>query len=456
YGPPPHELSPIEMKNACVSYLSSVRLSIRDVRIADDGYGNTTTVWVSNRGLRVLENFAEMKRVGNAAITIQRVYRGHLARKRVALIKEGVEVVEDEGAEPVDDAAPIAPVNARGSIIVDEVELKRMSIGSSYVGSRRSSFVQPQHHQQQQYQQQQYGNYQPQEVADGAYVPIEGGGYHVMRTHDASHPQEDPSQHQQQQQPIERPPRPTDPEKDRERADRRRSKIASFKRHLLTISQTYQDIVQANDPTSTPSSSSLTPSEREVQFMKLLNSDETFRLSTNLRALHKMERPVGIEEAQKYYEEQGGVPGGRTPAQMYHEYSPRVVDWMSQVIPHIPLNPTSDLVQLLRSGDLLCELAVAIYPRVQCQLLSKGPEFTVHKIIFFLELCKTVGIKPSMLFSVQDLLLGGLEHDPVRKSALTVLRTVCALERQARRRGWNGPAMVLKPEGSEASKRRSS
>ncbi|KAI8851681.1 hypothetical protein BC829DRAFT_112061 [Chytridium lagenaria] len=169
-----------------------------------------------------------------------------------------------------------------------------------------------------------------------------------------------------------------------DRAERRRSKIMAFKRHLTTISQSYQEIVQGADPAS--GASAATPSDREIQFMKLLNSDDTFRLSTNLRALHKVERPVTIEEAQKYYEEQGGIPGGRTPAQMYLEYSSRVVEWMTQVIPYIAINPQVDLVQLLRSGDLLCELAVAIYPRVQCQLLQKGPEFTIHKIIFFLEL----------------------------------------------------------------------
>ncbi|KAJ3217172.1 hypothetical protein HDU67_008392 [Dinochytrium kinnereticum] len=451
YGPPPSDISPMDVKNVCISFIASARLSPRDVRISEDNAGGS--VWLSNRGLRVLENFMEMKRVGNAAITIQRMYRGFRARKRVALMREGevnfgeVEEVPDDGS-----AAPIAQVSSRGSIIVDEVELKRMSVGSSYVGSKRSSFVANHHPSQQFFQQPQQ---QPSSEMDGAYVPVEEGGYHVMRTYSngsQSRPPSDPQQSSNSKRSSS-----GDPEKDRERADRRRSKVMAFKRHLMTISQAYQDIVLANDPSNPPPAGGPTssPSDREIQFMKLLNSDETFRLSTNLRALHKIERPVTLEEAQRFYEEQGGIPGGRTPAQMYLEYSSRVVEWMNQVIPHVTMNPSSDLVQLLRSGDLLCELAVAIYPRVQCQLLQKGPEFTVHKIIFFLELCKTIGIKPSMLFSMQDLLLGGVEHDPVRKSALTVLRTVCALERQARRRGWNGPAMVLKPEGSEG-KRRSS
>ncbi|KAJ3102029.1 hypothetical protein HDU97_000871 [Phlyctochytrium planicorne] len=451
YGPPPAPLSPDDLKSICISFISSARLSPRDVRFTEEGSG---TVWLSHRGLRVLENFVEMKRVGTAAITIQKVYRGFKARKRVALMREGevefeeVEEIGDDGMGGAGGAgahlavpgrpSQIAKVSNRGSIIVDEVELKRLSVGSAFMatppsGSRRSSQVQQGDYYPQQPQQRQPQPQQQQLDNEVAYIPVEDGGYTVVRTYSNG------SQHKP-------------PGEDRDRAERRRSKVMAFKRHLMNISQAYQDIIQGSDPNSAG-----TPSDREIQFMKLLNSEETFRLSTNLRALHKIERPATLEEAQKHYEEQGGVPGGRTPAQMYQEYSARVVEWISIVVPHYQpqISPTVDLVQLLRSGDLLCELAVSIYPRVQCQLLSKGPEFTIHKIIFFLELCKTIGIKPSMLFSVQDLLLGGPEHDPVRKSALTVLRTVCALERQARRRGWNGPVMVLKPEGIEA-KRRSS
>lgn len=43
----------------------------------------------------------------------------------------------------------------------------------------------------------------------------------------------------------------------------------------------------------------------------------------------------------------------------------------------------------------------------------------------------------------------GFEGDATKKAALTVLRTICALERQARRQGWDGPVMVLKNEAEE-------
>ncbi|KAJ3128035.1 hypothetical protein HK100_009411 [Physocladia obscura] len=224
-----------------------------------------------------------------------------------------------------------------------------------------------------------------------------------------------------------------------ERAERRKSKVNAFKTHLLKISNAYEEIINANVVKESDD-----PSEDEVEFMHIMNTDETFRLSLNLRAMHKLERTVTLDEAQRNYEQQGGVPG-RSPAQMYHDYSPRVVEWIITVLSLPPTHSqTNDLVTLLRPADILCLLAIQMFPHVQCKLLNKGPEFTIHKAVFFLELCKTVGVKPGMLFSLKDLFLGGEIDDPTRKSGLTVLRTVCALERQARRRGWDGPVMVLK------------
>ncbi|KAJ3150125.1 hypothetical protein HK101_001990 [Irineochytrium annulatum] len=460
-------MTPSEQLQGAIGFVSSVRLTQRDFRIVDDPQSLNSMVKlciVSHRGMRVLENFAQMKKVGNAAIDIQRVWRGHRDRKVVrAMPKEGslvraaslktpvVPVVRKTSGTKLSPGNPIARFNNRGSIIVDETELKRVSIASmsgfaygsgDVPSSKRSSRSSHSHSQ--------LAMHHPETMQ-------------VMSANQSASEEANPSlPFSTPQIALTAPPQPTaaDPEKeerDRERADRRRSKVVTFKRHLLNISQIYQDIVMGGGD-SAPQEDGATgaPSTKEVQFMRLLNSDDTFRLSNNLRAVHKLERSATIEEAQAHYEEQGGVPGGRTPAQMYTEYAARVVEWIAAVLPHVPIPAGADLVAILRSGDTLCELAVAIYPKVQCQLLQKGPEFTIHKIIFFLELCKTIGIKPSMLFSVSDLLLGGVEHDPVRKSALTVLRTVCALERQARRRGWSGPPMVLKPEGPAFGRKRSS
>ncbi|KAJ3264226.1 hypothetical protein HDU77_009065 [Chytriomyces hyalinus] len=238
-----------------------------------------------------------------------------------------------------------------------------------------------------------------------------------------------------------------------DKAERRKSKVTAFKSHLFKVSKAYEDIINNTDSPKEGDA----PSSAEVDFMRIMNSDETFRLSLNLRAMHKLEKPVSLEEAQRNYELQGGLPG-RSPAQMYNDYSPRVVEWVNMVLSFPKSNAassgasptwnstTTDLVTLLRPADPLCHLACQMFPHVQCKLLNKGPEFTIHKAVFFLELCKTVGVKPGMLFSLSDLFLGGSEDDPTRKCGLTVLRTVCALERQARRRGWEGPVMVLKVE----------
>ncbi|KAJ3031573.1 UNVERIFIED_CONTAM: hypothetical protein HDU68_002671 [Siphonaria sp. JEL0065] len=229
-------------------------------------------------------------------------------------------------------------------------------------------------------------------------------------------------------------------ENKQDKAERRKSKITAFKSHLYKVSNAYEEIINNTNTVKEGD----TPAQTEVEFMRLMNTDETFRLSVNLRAMHKLEKSVSLEEAQRNYEAQGGVPG-RSPAQMYHDYSPRVVDWILAVLPALQANnTTTDLVTLLRPADVLCQLAIQMFPHVQCKLLNKGAEFTIHKAVFFLELCKTVGVKPGMLFSLKDLFLGGVEDDPTRKCGLTVLRTVCALERQARRKGWDGPVMVLK------------
>ncbi|KAJ1548167.1 hypothetical protein HK405_004070, partial [Cladochytrium tenue] len=350
---------------AVYAHLAAARLPPRDARVlVVPGIG--PAVCASPRGLRVLENFRDMRARGRAAVAIQKTYRGWKVRKQ---LRDGV---------------------ASGAAIGANLEVN----------------------QEQDLQQQQQQERQQQQAA-----PV-----------DAKE------------------------EKDREKAERRRSKILILKKHLTKISTMYQEVLAIADSQQPDAGGA--PTELELEFMQLLNSEETFRLSANLRALHRLEKPSTMEEAQRYYEERGGIPGGRSPAVMYDEYATRVVDWIAAVLV-LNLPAGTDLVSLVRSGDVLCQLAVAMYPKVACQLLTKGPEFTVHKVIFFLELCKTVGIKSAMLFSVSDILLGGAEDDPMRKSALTVLRTICALERQARRKGWKGPAMMLKPEGSAGDRRRS-
>jgi hypothetical protein len=119
---------------------------------------------------------------------------------------------------------------------------------------------------------------------------------------------------------------------------------------------------------------------------------------------------------------------------------------ISQVL-RIQFKPDQDFLFIMRSGDLLCRLACALYQNVDCHLLEKGLEYGVHKVIFFLELCKSLHIKRSLLFQLSDILVWP-DHDPHRKHALIVLRTIIALEKHARKSGWNGPPIQLKQQAS--------
>lgn len=343
-----HQISHQNMKAAIYNHLVTTRLTQSDVYLSDEG-----KVWISSRGHMILEKFRNETRA-NAAIMIQKTYRGRNIRKNLRL-------------KALDSSASSS--------------------------SPKGSFL--------------------------------------------SH---SPSSEDRRE------------DNDMEKLERRRLKLKKLKNHLIKVSTSYQEVIALTENLQTESTE---PTEMEIEFMHLLNSEETFKLSANLLSMHKLEQVATLEEAQKSFEAQSGILGGQSPAQMYEEYAPRIVEWIGLVLNMcIPTN--MDLVSFLRSGDVLCSLTMAMYPRMACQLLVKGREFTIHKIIFFLELCKTVGIKSPMLFSVADLLLGSVEDDPLRKSALTVLRTVCALERQARRKGWNGASMVLKPEGSTSEQRRRS
>lgn len=106
-------------------------------------------------------------------------------------------------------------------------------------------------------------------------------------------------------------------------------------------------------------------------------------------------------------------------------------------------SPDADLLFLLRSGDLLCQLVCEMYKSADCVFLEQGIDYTLHKIVFFLELCKSLRMKRSLLFRISDILVWPA-NDPHKKSALTVLRTLVALEKHARKTGWEGPKLELK------------
>lgn len=87
----------------CTNFLSFSRLGPKDAAIAyeeedsdddkedDDDYeGPQGYVLVSLRGLRLIDNFLQMKRVGNASIAIQGAFRRFKARRSVNLLVDAV------------------------------------------------------------------------------------------------------------------------------------------------------------------------------------------------------------------------------------------------------------------------------------------------------------------------------------------------------------------------------
>ncbi|KAJ3163587.1 hypothetical protein HDU86_000170 [Geranomyces michiganensis] len=222
---------------------------------------------------------------------------------------------------------------------------------------------------------------------------------------------------------------------------RHSKRAVGLRNHLTRVSMAYEQIL-ANGEGFQPGAA--TPTTTEINFMKLLNSDSTFLLSANIAKLGPPE-PADFD----FLDRRRSANPERSAAH-YADMSPRVEAWIRATLklPHHN-QPQSDLMTHLRSGDILCRLACELYPRTQCQLLSKGAEFTVHKIIFFLELCKTVGVKNKNIFAVADLLASDPVVDPGRRGPLKVVRTLHALERQVRRQGWNGPKLETKIEPTQ-------
>ncbi|KAJ3040296.1 hypothetical protein HDV00_011176 [Rhizophlyctis rosea] len=268
----------------------------------------------------------------------------------------------------------------------------------------------------------------------------------------------------------------------------------SLRRHLHRVSVAYQEILASKSRRKSTvekaeGAATGTPTVKEIEFMKLLNSERTFRASRMFEGRGGNGgvggAGGGVGKVPRWVDEDGEgvddrrvstVPKGASPQTLYNEYSPRIITWLTQILALTPPADatTTDLLTLLSSGDILCQLSVTLFPRIQCHLLNKGPEYTIHKIIFFLELCKTVGIKGQSLCSVEDLVGGGFgfvgemygeegegeggEGRKEEEAGVRVVRTVMAFERQARKRGWKGAVLSLDgvvSEGGDKERRKS-
>ncbi|KAJ3271482.1 hypothetical protein HDV01_006612 [Terramyces sp. JEL0728] len=217
-------------------------------------------------------------------------------------------------------------------------------------------------------------------------------------------------------------------------------RLLYLEQYVNEISILYDDILHAQR-----NSNNAAPSNSEIIFMKKLNNPETYQVCNDfLNLIAEFQ-----DQPQMKNQRMTVLPGTmeyQNTMMMYLEYAPKVLAWISNVL-HITFKPNEDLLFILRSGDILCRLACTLYQKVECHLLDKSLEYGIHKIIFFLELCKSLHIKRALLFKVSDLLVWP-DADPHKKSALIVLRTVIALEKHARKSGWQGPGIDLKAKVS--------
>ncbi|KAJ3218206.1 hypothetical protein HK099_005165 [Clydaea vesicula] len=346
-----------------VQYLQFSRIDSSDAKITYDDYGGQ--IRISNRGLRIMDNFIQMKHFGRAAIVIQLFWKRVKARILINILVD---------------------------FVLTDILAKKLT-----------------------------------EKPDWQYEPITLVENSVKK-----------QQASQQIHLLEVP------QENKEILTKKLTKVVSntkpvnLKKHLHRVSVAYQGILAKSD--AKPSSK--IPSLDERAFMKLLNSEETFKLSSIVQESNFFsETPMVLKSSNS------------SSFQTFEQYAPKVINWISDVLA-IPIPLKTFLPSLLASGDILCKLAVTLYPKIECHLLNKGPEYAIHKIIFFLELCKSLGIKPSLLFSVADLILeddNDISEENVSKkikSALTVLRTICAFERQARKKGWKGTPLRI---GSSSS-----
>ena len=190
-------------------------------------------------------------------------------------------------------------------------------------------------------------------------------------------------------------------------------KIISLNNHLLQLSNTYS-LILTGQRTS--------PIE-ESNFIKLLNSDDTFEL-----AISKRTRPT------------------QTTSKIYAKYAPKIIEWIGSVL---DIDIDGFITDILGDGSILCKISVSLFPKIICNLLDRGNEYSIHKIVFFLELCKSLGVKSTLLFSISDLITRGRKSDAeLVTSAVAVMKTICAMERLARKKGWKGPEILIRSESN--------
>lgn len=237
------------------------------------------------------------------------------------------------------------------------------------------------------------------------------------------------------------------------------TKLQQYRNQLHQLSQNYKKMINsadeadvwANDMKMEESNNARNKSiQIEEEFMNLLNSQATFQLSKNHEQLESIwcSPKYYLKSSKRNLEEEAEMQ------MLFHDLNPAVISWVESIVnekfpKYRGAQATNDdeviefdntLMNALRDGKVLCKLAEKLFPQSsKCQLLDLGSEFVVHRIIFFLETCRTNGLKPSFIFSLENHFFSCRTLN--RKAGTSVLRSLYAVEKCARMKGFNGPTI---------------
>ncbi|KAI9144803.1 hypothetical protein BKA69DRAFT_744171 [Paraphysoderma sedebokerense] len=104
-----------------------------------------------------------------------------------------------------------------------------------------------------------------------------------------------------------------------------------------------------------------------------------------------------------------------------------------------PLPSHNSFISAIRNGDILCRLAAAMNVKApECEYADEGDAYTIHKIIYFLESCRSAGVNEEDMFAITDLLSNGDDFTGI-------IRTLMAFDERARRLGFQGPPFPSPP-----------
>ncbi|KAI8824303.1 uncharacterized protein EV422DRAFT_609391 [Fimicolochytrium jonesii] len=408
-----HDLTPetpyTHLQAKCVQYMAMSRVAERDLWISRDW----NTVHMTSRGFRVLQDLTIMRRVTWAVTRIQEFWR---RRNRRVTVRN----------PPQEDRDVFAPeTETRENHLADG----QPEIAVEYADSDGGSFG---------------GSFGELENDEETRVTLQR-----RRTNDF-----DRSTHFNT---VERLPQPTSPLPPTIPTLTRHQRSHHLKR-LWQISTSYTSILHAQDAIGFQRNDR-GPSEPELKFMDLLNADETYQTSKDVL---DMDLNEDEDDDDRYF----GDMENKGTVKVYKDYSPQVVRWIRETLSqqegedtaayyHHPSHASTDLITLLRSGDILIRLSTTLFPSTPCHLLTQPSTHTIHKLVFFLELAKLVGVESGDLFSVWDILIdAGLEGrgkggSGGRAVSCKVLKTVLLFEKCARGMGGKGVELVLEDVGAE-------